>query len=637
MNHGPDRMPTSLARRMAFWLLAAFALACAGLLAMSAWIGKSAMQREHEVASLRMAALFEAGLRNSMMSRDLPGLQQLLDRLGDLPGLDMASLVNPSGVVRFASSPARLGTDESASLRGLCLTSDCGKPSVATLDWGGNPGRSTLRVIYPVRNEPRCAGCHGPPGQKPVNGVLLLEFAPLASEQMTLEHAGTRLLPAALAALALLAVFLGWVFRREVQNPLASLLATVARFGAGDLHARTCPIGAQEMVQLGQAFDRMAEQVQSQMAAQAAHGRFLQSLLDSAPNPMLLVHDDHRIALANIAYARMLGVERGELIGKKCHAVSRARSEPCEQTLVTCPLAECRLGGEPLRTVMAFTRVDGSTVDVEIDAAALEGPHGERQVLQVIRPLDEQVRFSQEQRLSAIGLLANGVAHEIHNPLASIRLALQSSLRDLSDETIERGELVEYLRLVDKEIDRCVHITQRLLRMSQPSAESLQPVAVRDAVNDVLGLLADEEKRAGVVHEVHWDRLGDGVRVLGDEGELRQILLNLVQNALHAMPRGGRLTLTVKKTGAEAGMVSIAVRDTGCGIAAADLPLIFMPFFSRRTDGRRGTGLGLAICKALAERAGGRLSVESSPGVGSCFDLLLPDAETQFGTTAEVF
>jgi PAS domain S-box-containing protein len=627
--------PSSLARRMAAWLLAAFVLVAAGLLAVSARIGQSALQREHEAASLRMAALFEAGLRNSMMARDLPSLQQLVDRLGGLPGLDAASLVHPAGQVRFASSSARVGADESASLRGLCLSAGCGEPSTAQLQWGGAAGRSTLRVVYPVRNETRCAGCHGQPAQQPVNGVLLLDFAPLASERMTLQHAGTRLLPAALAALGLLALFVGWVFRREVLRPLAGLLAPVARFGTGDLGARTVPTGAREIRQLGSAFDRMAEQVQSQVATLSAHGRFLQSLLDTAPNPMLLVGDDHRIAMANEAYARLVGLDRADVIGRTCYATSRGRNEPCERTLVTCPQAECKVGSPPLRTVMAFTRGDGKTVDVEIDAAALRGPNGERQVLQVIHCLDEQVRFSQEQRLSAIGLLANGVAHEIHNPLASIRLALQSSLRGLQDGSIERAELVEYLGLVDAEIDRCVNITQRLLRMSQPSVELAQPVAVREAVNDVLGLLADEARRAGVACEVKWNGIAEHARVLGDEGELRQILLNLVQNAVHAMPRGGRLTLTVQAGEPGTCSLRIAVCDTGCGIAAADLPLIFMPFFSRRADGQRGTGLGLAICKTLAERRGGHLSVRTTLGEGSCFELVLPDADSQLQVTGE--
>ena len=622
---------------MAAWLVAAFVLVAAGLLAVSAWIGQRALQREHEAASLRMAALFEAGLRNSMMARDLPGLQQLIDRLGGLPGLDVASLVHPGGQVRFASLPARIGADESGSLRGLCLTAACVEVSGARLQWGSAAGGSTLRVVYPVRNEARCAGCHGEPALQPVNGVLLLDFAPLASERITLEHAGTRLLPAALTAMALLALFVGWVFRREVLRPLAGLLATVGRFGAGDLQARTQPASARELVQLGRAFDRMAEQVQAQVGALDTHGRYLQTLLDTAPDPMLLVRDDHRIAMANAAYARLVGRDLAEVIGRPCHAVSRGRAEPCERTLVTCPLAECRLGAAPVRTVMACTRADGSTGDVEIDAAALQGPDGTRQVLQVLRRLDEQVRFSQEQRLSAIGLLANGVAHEIHNPLASIRLALQSGLRGLRDGSIDHAELVDYLRLVDDEIDRCVHITQRLLRMSQPSAELAQPVRVRDAIDDVLGLLAEEARRAGVVCEVKCGGPGgpgEDARVLGDEGELRQILLNLVQNAVHAMPRGGRLTLAVQA--AEAGALRITVRDTGCGIAAAALPLIFMPFFSRRADGQRGTGLGLAICKTLAERRGGRLEVQSTLGEGSSFALVLPDADVLVRAPAEM-
>ena len=105
---------------------------------------------------------------------------------------------------------------------------------------------------------------------------------------------------------------------------------------------------------------------------------------------------------------------------------------------------------------------------------------------QVLRPLERSIRFSQEQRLATIGLLANGVAHEIHNPLASIRLALQASLRGLKAKDISHEELVEYLELVDDQIDRAVLATDRLMQMSHPPGEDPEPVALSAAVDDVL-------------------------------------------------------------------------------------------------------------------------------------------------------
>jgi signal transduction histidine kinase len=233
------------------------------------------------------------------------------------------------------------------------------------------------------------------------------------------------------------------------------------------------------------------------------------------------------------------------------------------------------------------------------------------------------VRFSQEQRLSAVGLLANGVAHEVHNPLASIRLALQTCLRGLANNSLERDELEHYLRVVDAQIDRCVNITQRLMRLSQAPAEQAAPVAVKPAIDDVLTVLSEEIRRANV--QVRVD-LGDpGLRVMGDEGELRQVLLNLVQNALHALARsGGELMVRCKRDGT---LVCMEVMDNGVGIAADRLPLIFLPFYSRRADGQRGTGLGLAICKSLIEQRGGWIRASSTPGQGTRIEWALPDAD----------
>jgi len=112
---------------------------------------------------------------------------------------------------------------------------------------------------------------------------------------------------------------------------------------------------------------------------------------------------------------------------------------------------------------------------------------------------------------------------------------------------------------------------------------------------------------------------------MGDEAELRQVLVNLVHNALHAMSRGGRIDIRGTPSG-DGQWLALAVRDTGCGIPAAELPLIFMPFFSRRADGQRGTGLGLAISKATMERFGGQIEAQSTPGQGSCFTLTLRQA-----------
>ena len=616
-------MVSPLSRRIALRLVPAFLAGAGLLLGWTVWIGQRALQQEHERASLRMASLFETSLRNAMLQRDLDGLGRLIEHLGTLPGVTTAELLTPRGEVRFASRSERRGQQAAEALQGLCLTAGCGPTSPPRLAWTGTDGGERLRVVYPVHNQAACAGCHGSAAQQPVNGVLVLQFAPTDAEQAARQLATRSLLPAAVLVLLALGGCVALVLRADVLRPLERLSGVVDRLGDGDLQARSGSTGHDELARLAQGFDRMADQIQTQVHALSGHGAFLQSLLDGAPDAMLLIGEDYRITLANAAYARLLGRTAADIVGQPCYQISRGRSEPCPSTLVSCPLQACRqTDAAAARTVMDFRRADGQTVDVELDAAPVHASDGRWQIIEVIRPLQDRVRFSQEQRLSAIGLLANGVAHEIHNPLASIRLALQSCLRGLADNTLERPELEHYLRLVDEQIDRCAHITQRLLRLSQPSGEQAMPVDVATAVQDVVTLLGEEARRAGATIDVQLAE--PPLRVSGDESELRQILVNVLQNALHAMPQGGRITITAE---ARAGLVHLAVADTGVGIPADRLPLVFLPFYSRRADGARGTGLGLAICKSLVEQRGGSIQATSEPGRGTRIGWTLPDAD----------
>ena len=164
-----------------------------------------------------------------------------------------------------------------------------------------------------------------------------------------------------------------------------------------------------------------------------------------------------------------------------------------------------------------------------------------------------------------------------------------------------------------------------MLPATDTAAPTLQAVAVQPAVNDVLALLGEECRARGVAVATHVTP--PQVRVLADEAELRQVLVNLIHNALHATPRGGRIDIEGRPAAPEGASdttdYTLSVTDTGCGIASHEQPLIFMPFFSRRADGQRGTGLGLAIAKAALERFGGRIGVRSAPGEGACFTLRL--------------
>jgi signal transduction histidine kinase len=269
-------------------------------------------------------------------------------------------------------------------------------------------------------------------------------------------------------------------------------------------------------------------------------------------------------------------------------------------------------------------------MDVEVYAAPLRlTVQGQARLLVVesIRDLEAEVRFSQEQRLSELGRLAAGVAHEIYNPLGSVRLALHAAERAASAEPPAVAEIREDLALVDHEVEQCIRVTERLLKLSMPPAWQEELIDLGAVVAETLKLLHWEAETRSV--EIGLEVADPPLRVLASDGDLRMMTLNLAQNACHAMPQGGRLRVRCAR---EQGLVTIVFEDTGIGIEPRDQVRIFEPFFSRRADGVRGTGLGLAITKSIVESHRGRIGVESEPDQGCRVTVSFPDADAEPGS-----
>ena len=239
--------------------------------------------------------------------------------------------------------------------------------------------------------------------------------------------------------------------------------------------------------------------------------------------------------------------------------------------------------------------------------------------------MSEDIRFSHEQKLSAVGQLATGVAHEIHNPLSSIRLALKSALSKLDSDSEHNKEISDYLRLVDGEIDKCIDVTKRLLKLSSFGGEKMQLVDVNIAVEETLSLLKYEAEQKHI--KVTLVLSDPPPRMLAANQDIRMLILNLAQNAFHAMPDGGELTIY---TSMQADELCISVCDTGVGIKPEHKAHIFDPFFSYRADRDQGTGLGLTICLSIVKRYNGKIETEDVNPHGTCFSIRLKCPECLF-------
>ena len=583
-------------------------------------------------AAERMTLLLQVSLENAMLKRDIPGLKDIVERLGRQPGIAGVMILNPAGQVRFASSAALIDTAFDLPAGALCpgCAWDMKSPlerSELVADAAGASG-AVLRSVKTVANREDCRQCHGDPAASPVNGILVVDHDAADLRRNALLGA------LALAGSGLLVVLglvagLYRILSRHVLAPVARLTEASEALAAGRLDRRVPAEGGDELAALGRAFNDMARRLQHSHEELAARERFVQALLDALPDGVRVIDKDFRIVLANQAYRLQHGHAGADEVGRHCYVSSHNRAEPCVHTLVTCPLAVLAKPGDRIKYQARHVTEEGRDLLVEANAARVEmaTPEGPRPlVIEVIRDLEADIRISHEQRLSELGQLATGVAHEIRNPLSSVAMLLADAEANLRRGT--PGAAEPSLRLIGHEVDRCLSITDSLLKLGTPPGLSPQLISLNDIVADILSLLRFEAEETGVAVVT---TLEPRLRVLAPDSDLRIVMINMVQNAFHAMPSGGRLTVAGRRGD---GVIELSVADTGVGIAPENLGRIFLPFWSRRADGVNGTGLGLAICQSVVKALGGAIRVDSALGTGTTFTVTLPDADVLPGDAA---
>jgi PAS domain S-box-containing protein len=605
-----------LSRKFLFFLSVELLTASVVFLALFLGLYRHQLERERGQASAQVNQLLQVALENAMLKRDLDGLRDIIFYLGHQENIRRVSIINPAGEIRFSSAPETVNGIMPAEPNGW---------QAGTRFLTDDAGNEVLRSINPVHNREPCNQCHGPVAEHPVNGILVVDYDGATVRQSATRTALMLIGSGGLVVVAALGA-IWWMLGSFVLRPVERLRAVAGRLSEGDLAARVGGEGRDELAQLGRSFDSMATNLSETVKAVRRQEAFLQAVIDTVPDGIRVIDQDFRIVQANAAYCRQVGLSMAEVLGQPCHRSSHQRGEPCAATLVTCPLVEIAASGQPLKTMQNHRAADGRDTPVEVHAAPLELADHRILVIESIRNLADEVRFSHEQKLSALGQLAAGVAHEIRNPLASVRLALQGSLRLAEEGALDPAELSDYLKLVDLQVDKCIDVTDRLLRLAANTESRRELVAVNPAVRETLSLLAWEAEGAGVAIGLDLDP--DEPRVLANDGEMRMVLLNLAQNAFHAMPRGGTLHILTRH-GAEVakGGVELVFQDDGAGIAADALPRVFDAFYSRRANGSDGTGLGLTISRSIIEAFGGTISVASRPGEGARFTVWLPPPE----------
>ena len=238
---------------------------------------------------------------------------------------------------------------------------------------------------------------------------------------------------------------------------------------------------------------------------------------------------------------------------------------------------------------------------------------------------EQQTKIQQAERLAAVGELAAGLAHEVKNPLAGIKVSIEVLKSELN---LEQEDKEIFLRIIN-EINRIEALLKNMLNYARPSKPQPEPVSIHEIVDNILKIseysLKSPSDTSRLTKDINFvkDYAADFPKIYADPGQLQQVFLNLILNGMDAI--AGKGTITIKTSKEQDDTVQIQISDTGKGIAPELLGSVFNPFFTTKS---KGNGLGLAICKRLIEQHGGAISVFNNPeGGGTTFIITLPEKQ----------
>lgn len=299
-----------------------------------------------------------------------------------------------------------------------------------------------------------------------------------------------------------------------------------------------------------------------------------------------------------------------------------------ESVPLDCPVEKAQ-AGERVEMSIVSKSPGGKVRYFDVTATPIEDSKGEQnRALVFLRDVTEkrlqELHLMQAEKLSSIGVLAAGVAHEINNPLSSVAGYAEALLRRFSEEhsLVEDPRLDDfpkYLQVIVRESYRCKGIIDSLLSFSRKSDGSVSNVSINDILNEVLELVRYKSRYEKI--EIKTDFQGDLPDVIGDPSGLRQVCMNLLLNAHQAISGSGVVEISTSMSAAST--VLFEIRDTGCGISRDAIDQIWDPFFTTKDVGK-GLGLGLAVTYNIIKRLGGDISVESQVGKGSKFSVRMP-------------
>jgi two-component system sensor histidine kinase HydH len=337
---------------------------------------------------------------------------------------------------------------------------------------------------------------------------------------------------------------------------------------------------------------------------------FADEVVTSLPVGLIATGRDGKIAFFNETAERITGVRLHDARGRDPNEVFPAH---------WCGLQDWLDQGQTLlEQEVECTFGDDKPVPLSVSASRIVNEEGDfvgkiliLRDLGEVRGLQDEIR--RKEKLAAVGSLAAGIAHEIRNPLSSIK-GVAAYFGDRFAETVEDKELAG---VMVREVDRLNRVISELLEFARPSELKLKQTNVNELLEHSIRLVRQDAKSNNI--EVDLSLSEDLPRVVLDPDRFSQALLNLYLNGIQTMDEGG--VLSVKTTLGEDGNIRVAIADTGKGIDPDEVNKVFDPYFTTKS---KGTGLGLAIVHKIVEAHNGEIKIRSTPGRGTVFTLVIP-------------
>ncbi|NIS60112.1 MAG: PAS domain-containing protein [Proteobacteria bacterium] len=338
---------------------------------------------------------------------------------------------------------------------------------------------------------------------------------------------------------------------------------------------------------------------------------YTQNVVENMPNGLISVDPEGKIVSINRNAADLLGLGERRIRGISFDHVIDRDVFNLNETLES--------GREVIEREVSCRTSGGEFLPVSISATPLRDADGKNmgavailRDMREIRELQEKVRRSE--RLASLGRLASGIAHEIRNPLSSIKGFAQYFQGKLKPTSQDRG----YADIMIREVERLDRVIAGLLDFARPQEPHPEPASIRQILDHSLQLLESDLQEKDIEVERNYNDGDTNLNI--DRDQITQAFLNIFKNSLESMEEGGKLKISLNRN-RDKSMVEIRVSDTGSGISRENLSRIFDPFFSTK---KKGTGLGLAITLKIIENHGGEIGVDNSEGEGTTFRIRLP-------------